>query len=118
MSLVALKTLPHTVVLDVADFYNNPAWGRSNQPSYVNTLVLINTRLTPFLLLHHCQILENNQGRVRKTKWGPRVLDIDILTYGTIQQLHPKLTIPHPFMHLRDFVQTPLKRLKETSRYL
>lgn len=110
-ALTALKALPHTNLLDYAPFYHNPPWGRKAQPSYLNTVVLLKTRLTPFMLLRQCQSIENAQGRTRTIKWGARTLDIDILVYGNHHIRHPKLTIPHPYIQYRDFVYKPMNVL-------
>lgn len=115
-ALNALKSLPQTVLLGYAPFYHNPAWGRKAQPSYVNTVALLVTRLPPLLLLHCCQAIETVQGRVRTTKWGARTLDIDILFYGTRSIDHPLLTVPHPYIQLRPFVHQPLSALLHRMR--
>ena len=78
----ALRALPCTQVIKVAPFYVNDALGRKTQPRFCNTVVEINTTLTPQLLLKKCQFIESQQGRVRKVKWGARTLDIDILYFG------------------------------------
>ncbi len=110
-ALKALKALPHTSLLDYAPFYHNPPWGRKGQPPYINTVALLKTRLTPLKLLRYCQLIENDQGRVRTVKWGPRTLDIDILIYGNRNIRHSSLIIPHPFMQQRDFVYKPMNVL-------
>ena len=118
IALNALKSIPHTVLLDCSDLHFSLPWGRKNQPSYVNTVALIDTRLSPFLLLEYCQSIEKKQGRVQKIKWGARIIDIDILSYGKKKINNPRLTLPHIFMEIREFVQVPLKNLTKKSPYL
>ncbi|KTD23100.1 2-amino-4-hydroxy-6-hydroxymethyldihydropteridinepyrophosphokinase [Legionella lansingensis] len=107
-AIQALRQLPSTYLLKVARFYRNKAWGRKGQPRFYNTVALIQTCLTPQQLLLTCQKIERKQGRIRHVKWGSRTLDIDILLYGSLIIESEKLIIPHPRMHLRDFVILPL----------
>jgi 2-amino-4-hydroxy-6-hydroxymethyldihydropteridine diphosphokinase len=111
-AIATLRCFPKTHVIDVANFYHNKAWGRRTQPNFVNTVVAINTYLTPNELLKKCLALEKKQGRYRLVKWGARTLDIDILLYGTQLISTPTLVIPHPRMHERDFVLIPLKTIR------
>lgn len=107
----ALKALPHTYILKCSSFYWTKAWGVQAQQDFCNSVIEINTLLPPRILLKHCQEIEKKQGRVRKKRWGPRTLDIDILMYEK-QALKSKiLTIPHPQMHKRDFVLVPLSEI-------
>lgn len=106
-----LRKLPQSSLSAVAPIYKNKAIGRKALPDYCNTVVLINTSLTPTQLLKQCQKIEKQQGRVRKVRWGSRTLDIDILYYGNRTIKTPKLEIPHPRIHERDFVLIPLSML-------
>lgn len=86
--------------------------GPSEQPDYVNAVVMLRTKLSPDVLLKHLQKIENEQGRIRKeNRWGPRTLDLDIILYGleTIEQ--PDLTIPHYGCMEREFVLYPLAEI-------
>ncbi|KTD17184.1 2-amino-4-hydroxy-6-hydroxymethyldihydropteridine diphosphokinase [Legionella jordanis] len=111
LALKALRALPYTYVLAVAKFHRNKAWGRKAQPDFINTVVKIKTRLTPFMLLQKCHEIEKAQGRVRHEKWGSRTIDIDILIYGSLKMRTKQLIIPHPRMFSRDFVMIPLSEL-------
>ena len=103
-----IRKLPDSHLIRVANFYRNEAWGRKSQPKFCNTVVALHTRLSPQELLKFCHKIEQKQKRVRKTRWGARTLDIDLLLYGSLQINTPKLTIPHPRMHEREFVLKPL----------
>jgi 2-amino-4-hydroxy-6-hydroxymethyldihydropteridine diphosphokinase len=109
IALRALRELPHSAVLHSAPLLFNPAWGRKALPPYVNTTVLIATRLQPIPLLRACQTLETLHGRYRTVPNGSRTLDIDIIMYGKRALNHPMLRVPHPNYQDRAFVTEPLK---------
>ncbi len=81
------------------------------QPDYLNAVVEIETTLEPFQFLGACLQIENEMGRVRTERWGPRVIDLDILTLGDERIDEPDLQVPHPRMHERGFVLLPLLEL-------
>jgi 2-amino-4-hydroxy-6-hydroxymethyldihydropteridine diphosphokinase len=81
------------------------------QPAYLNAVLEIRTGLEPRPLLDACQAVEAALGRVRGERWGPRTLDVDVLTYDARTVDEPDLTIPHPRMHERAFVLVPLLEL-------
>jgi 2-amino-4-hydroxy-6-hydroxymethyldihydropteridine diphosphokinase len=81
------------------------------QPSYLNAVVEVRTDLEPVDLLKECLAIEDELGRVRAERWGPRTIDIDVLTYGTREISEPDLVVPHPRMHERVFVLIPLSDL-------
>lgn len=84
-----------------------PVGGPADQPDYLNMVIEIETDLAPFELLAHCQAVENKHHRVREVRWGPRTLDIDIITYGDVVLDDERLTIPHPRAAERAFVLQP-----------
>lgn len=88
--------------------YETAAWGDANQPAYLNQAIALDTTLEPAVLLSTLLAVEQSLGRVRKTKWEPRPIDIDILLYGDTVLEQPDLTIPHPAMAERRFVLMPL----------
>ena len=92
-----------------AKFYESPPWGVENQPRFTNSALAITTSLPPEELLDLCQKIEDDMGRIRTAKWGPRVIDIDILTYRDLELKTPRLTLPHPYISERGFVLLPLK---------
>jgi 2-amino-4-hydroxy-6-hydroxymethyldihydropteridine diphosphokinase len=95
------------VVARSADF-QTPPWGKLDQPAFINVCAEIATALSPSELLHLCLATEAALGRQRLEKWGPRTIDIDLLTYGEAIVATPELTLPHPHMLQRAFVLVPL----------
>lgn len=81
------------------------------QPPYLNAVLEVETTLTPRELLEACQAVEDALGRVRAERWGPRTIDVDVLTYDELTVDEPDLVIPHPRMHERGFVLVPLGEL-------
>jgi 2-amino-4-hydroxy-6-hydroxymethyldihydropteridine diphosphokinase len=81
------------------------------QPDFLNAVVQIETTLAPRALLEACRTVEDGMGRVRAERWGARVIDVDVLTYGRDVIDEPGLVIPHPRMHERAFVMVPLLEL-------
>lgn len=81
------------------------------QPVYLNAVIEVATMLSPAALLAACQAVEVDLGRVRAERWGPRTVDIDILTFDELEVNEPDLIVPHPRMHERGFVLIPLGEL-------
>jgi 2-amino-4-hydroxy-6-hydroxymethyldihydropteridine diphosphokinase len=81
------------------------------QPDFLNAVIEVSTPLAPGDLLVRCLWVEEEMGRVRTVRWGPRVIDVDVLTYGRENLDLAELTIPHPRMHERLFVLAPLLEL-------
>ncbi|WP_167586338.1 2-amino-4-hydroxy-6-hydroxymethyldihydropteridine diphosphokinase [Kineococcus rubinsiae] len=83
--------------------------GGPEQPDFLNAVVLVDTTLTPHALLDACQRVEAEHGLDRSTKvhWGPRVLDVDVVTYGSLVAADERLVVPHPRAHERAFVLAP-----------
>jgi 2-amino-4-hydroxy-6-hydroxymethyldihydropteridine diphosphokinase len=91
--------------------YETAPWGVTDQPDFLNLALEIHTKLQPLEVLEQTQFIENQLGRVRKEKWGARLIDIDILFYGNEIIDEPHLKVPHPFLHERDFALTPLAEI-------
>jgi 2-amino-4-hydroxy-6-hydroxymethyldihydropteridine diphosphokinase len=91
--------------------YETDPVGGPEQPDYLNVVIEVETSLDPRELLSRCLSVERDMGRARVERWGPRVIDIDILTYDDLEVDEPGLTIPHPRMHERGFVLIPLLEL-------
>ena len=91
--------------------YETPPWGNENQAPFLNLAVIHNTRMKPTVLLDSILQLELDLGRVRQEKWGPRLIDIDIIFYGNMIYQSDFLEIPHPYMHERQFVLEPLNEI-------
>ena len=81
--------------------------GGPEQPDYLNLVVSVETDLDPHELLAHCQSVENAHHREREVRWGPRTLDVDIITYGDMVLDDETLTLPHPRAYTRAFVLQP-----------
>lgn len=111
IALKFIRGLPTSSMLRVSSFYWTKAWGYQGQQVFCNAVVEIKTRLSPALLLKACQDIETRQGRIRRRKWGPRVIDIDILIYDTRKIQTETLVIPHPWILQRDFVMKPLQEI-------
>lgn len=91
-----------------SSLYETAPVGKTDQPRFLNLVAEVATDLTPADLLALCQSVERELGRVRKERWGPRTIDIDILLYDQLGMQTPSLTIPHPEMARRRFVLEPL----------
>ena len=99
---------PGVRMVNVSPFYETPPWGPIPQGAYLNACAEIETNLPPRALLDLCLAVERVEGRERLERWGPRTLDIDILTYGEEEIDEPDLKVPHPRMAERAFVLVPL----------
>jgi 2-amino-4-hydroxy-6-hydroxymethyldihydropteridine diphosphokinase len=94
-----------------SSLYETEPWGEHNQPRFLNMAVEIETRLTPKALFRVLKSVETEAGREKSFKWGPRVIDLDILLYNHIILNEVVLKIPHPLMHEREFVLRPLHEI-------
>ena len=96
-------------VLAQSSFYHSEPVGGVDQPTFVNAVVALSVTLPPQPLLAQLLALEAKQGRERNgQRWGPRIIDLDLLLYGCQCLATPELQVPHPRMHLRAFVLEPL----------
>ena len=95
----------------VSRLYETAPIGGPQQSSYLNMVAELSTDLGPFELLETCRRLEREAQRVRRVRWGPRTLDVDVLLYGDLKLEDDVLTIPHPRMWDRRFVLAPLRDL-------
>jgi 2-amino-4-hydroxy-6-hydroxymethyldihydropteridine diphosphokinase len=108
-AFVALRRLPRTRLTAISSLYRTTPVGPQDQPDYINAAAGLRTRLTPTELLGALQSIEQRLGRVRDgRRWGPRMLDLDLLLYGDLCLDTPALRLPHPWMHRRGFVLVPL----------
>ncbi len=109
-AFVALDALPGTHLLQASRLYRTPAWGKVEQPDFVNAVTLLETSLSATALLNALLRIERDFGRDREhgERWGPRTLDLDLLLYGDAVIDEPGLTVPHPYLHERAFVLLPL----------
>ncbi|AKD05240.1 2-amino-4-hydroxy-6-hydroxymethyldihydropteridinediphosphokinase [Pontibacter korlensis] len=95
----------------ISKVYETAAWGKTNQPNFLNQVLELQTHLAPEQVLQSINLIEQELGRVRLEHWGARVIDIDILFYDDLVQQTQRLTIPHPQLHLRRFTLLPLAAL-------
>ena len=98
-------------VLARSSLYRTVPWGVTGQPPFVNAAALVDTALDPRALLAALKRIETEAGRVATFRWGPRVLDLDILVYGDARLAGPELTIPHARLHERAFALVPLAEI-------
>ncbi len=91
--------------------YITPAWGKTDQPDFKNGIVKIGTNLNSTNCLKALKKIESDMGRVTLEKWGPRIIDLDIIDFnGEILNTH-ELNLPHPFADKRQFVLEPLAEI-------
>ena len=107
-ALVLLDTRPDCEVMHVSKLYRTPPWGKTDQAWFFNACAAVETSLLPDELLDACLSIERQMKRERLERWGPRTIDIDVLTYDSLSQSSLTLEIPHPRMTERGFVLKPL----------
>ncbi len=103
----AIASLPDTDVLAISPVYETAPVGGPVQPDYLNAVLIVATGLTPDDLLAAAHGIEAEFGRFRTQRFGPRTLDIDIISYAAEVSADPVLTLPHPRAHERAFVLAP-----------
>ena len=108
-AMESLANLPRTRLVSVSSKYRSAPYGGVEQPDFVNAVAAVLTRLSPLELLAALQDIEMRQGRERSgTRWGPRVIDLDLLVYSDQKVDEPGLMVPHPGIGERNFVLLPL----------
>jgi len=103
-----IAALPKTSITISSLLYRTPPIGPPGQPDYCNAIIAAKTGLQALALLDALQSIEKLHGRLRSLHWGPRTLDLDIIALDTEIIALPRLSIPHPLMHERQFVLRPL----------
>lgn len=98
-------------ILDLSAIYETAAWGLSNQPSFYNQAVSIQTNLEPKALMEQLLAIETNMGRIRSVKLGPRLIDLDLLLIDQLILDTEILILPHPSMEQRRFALLPLAEI-------
>ena len=96
------------IVKKRSSLYETEPWGVKDQPLFLNMAIEVETKLNPEALLRILKDVEKEVGRKESTKWGSRIIDLDILLIDNIVLNKDNLKIPHPLMHKRDFVLLPL----------
>ncbi|TQM12809.1 2-amino-4-hydroxy-6-hydroxymethyldihydropteridine diphosphokinase [Pseudoxanthomonas sp. 3HH-4] len=117
-AVIALGQREEVTVRRMSRCYRTPAWGREDQPDFINAAVLLETSLSPRALLDLLLAVEADFGRHRidGERWGPRTLDLDLLLYGDAVIDEPGLRVPHPHLHERAFALVPLLEVMPDAR--
>lgn len=108
-ALTALGTLVRR-----SSLYRTPPWGKTDQPDFVNAVALLDTQLSPRELLDALKTAERRLGRTAGERWGPREIDLDLLTYDDVTIDEPDFQVPHAELKGRGFVLVPLAEIDET----
>lgn len=104
-------------VLEQSSVYRTAAWGLEQQPDFYNQVIEIATTHSPQALLEKILDIERDMGRVRGQKWGPRIIDIDLLFYGDLIMITPTLQLPHPGIPERRFTLIPFREIAPAFRH-
>lgn len=99
------------IILRSSSYYSTSAWGNTNQPDFLNQVIIINNKLNPEDSMVTILDIERKMGRIRTKKNAPRIIDIDILFYNKEIINTKNLIVPHPLMQDRNFVMHPLNEL-------
>ncbi|HHV95318.1 MAG TPA: 2-amino-4-hydroxy-6-hydroxymethyldihydropteridine diphosphokinase [Clostridiaceae bacterium] len=116
-AIKAISMIENTTVIKLSKIYETDPVGYVEQDKFLNMVVKIKTGLDPWALLERLQNIEIMLKRERTIRWGPRTIDLDILTYDDLVLNHPKLTIPHPEMLKRAFVLIPLRDIDPNIKF-
>ncbi|WP_363797585.1 2-amino-4-hydroxy-6-hydroxymethyldihydropteridine diphosphokinase [Lysobacter firmicutimachus] len=119
-ALRSLDGLPRSRLRRASQLYRAPAWGRTDQPDFLNAVAALDTELPAQELLAAMLEIEREAGRSRladrSDRWGPRTLDLDLLLYGEATIEAPGLHVPHPHLHERAFALVPLLEIAPDAR--
>lgn len=111
-ALLCLARMPQSRMLRSSRLYRSAPWGVLDQPEFVNAAAAVETDLPAQALMQALLAIERDAGRDRRgDRWGPRILDLDLLLYGTLMLEQPGLQVPHPHLHERAFVLVPLAEI-------
>ena len=95
-------------ISSISPLYRTRAYGYTEQPDFYNAVIILRTTMSPESLLKELKRIENEVGRTKTFRWGPREIDLDIILYDQLHYNHPDLSIPHPDFRNRIFVLKPL----------
>lgn len=107
----ALRALPRTSLVARSSLYRSAPYGPVAQPDFVNAVAALATGLDVADLFRRLQAIEHRQGRMRGERWGPRVIDLDLLVFADVLIATGDLTVPHPGIAERNFVLLPLQEI-------
>ncbi len=114
-AMTRLNDRPDFSIIRTSNIYETAPWGVTDQPSFLNMVAEITTSLDPRELLERVKKLEQDMGREEGPRFGPRLIDVDILLLQDLVVDEPDLQIPHASLHLRAFVLVPLAELTPDS---
>ena len=117
--LLAQKCITKTIgkTQRTSAVYKTAAWGNTNQPDFLNQVIIVKTKLTAIQTMQSILTIEKKMGRVRNKKNDPRIIDIDILFFNKEIISHTNLTVPHPQLQNRNFVLVPLNQLSPNFKH-
>lgn len=98
-------------IIKLSNVYETAPWGKLDQARFLNQIVIADTNLEPQILMNEILLIEKRLGRIRTEKWGPRIIDIDILYYDNLIVEGEDVKIPHPLLQDRKFVLEPLNEI-------
>lgn len=104
-------------VIRQSSLYSTAAWGNTNQPDFLNQVIVVETKRTAVETMQHILAIEKKMGRVRTVKNAPRIIDIDILFFNKEIIDNTDLQVPHPQIQNRRFVLTPLNELSPNFKH-
>ena len=110
-AIAALRTLPRTSLVARSSLYRSAPLGTVPQPDFINAVAALATGLDVTELFQRLQAIESGQGRIRGVRWGPRVIDLDLLVFADALIASAELTVPHPGIAERNFVLLPLQEI-------
>ena len=111
-ALRRLDSTPGIRLVNVSSLYETLPWGETEQRNFFNAVAVFDTSLEPLAFLDICQAIENECGRKRDARWGPRSLDLDLIFYDDLKMESDRLNLPHPLYRERDFVLVPLAEVE------
>lgn len=104
-------------IIDKSKIWETTPWGFTEQPRFLNMCINTETDLSPDEMIKMVKTIEERLGKIKKVKWGPRNIDIDIIAIGDLILETPELSVPHPHMHERAFVLIPLREIAPQFRH-
>ena len=110
-ALNQIAALPEIQVVRMSALIETEPWGVEDQPPFINAVAEIRTELEPLELLDATKAIEGKMGREKTYRWGPRLVDIDVLVYGQRRVHTPRMNVPHPQLLERPFVVEPLAEI-------
>jgi len=111
-ALVTIENHKDIMIMEESHIYETKPYGVVDQPNFLNMVVKIETSCMPEELLQRLKWIEHKIGRVQGKRWGPRVVDLDILFYNQLIMEKSNLIIPHRDLHRRDFVLVPMAEIE------